>query len=270
MVSMQNYISTEGRSRAIRLLASLLALYLLCVSAAAQAETRVYELRNRPASDVATQIRELYQNTPVTVTAQHQQIVVRGETQLLDEISTLISTMDVAAAQLRITVRSQKDIGGKRSGAGLTASRDQVGVTAERKTISTGNNRERSLIVQDGQSAQITSGQVRTLPVAIRGGRNPAAVLSQVETRSGFVVSPQVISDQAIELNIVSFEQDKASMPGYETEAVVTVRRVAPGQWVSLGSTSTSKTSQQSGITYSVKSNQQDNRNVEVKVDLLP
>lgn len=270
MVSIQNCISTTGHSRGIRLLASLLTLYLLFAAASAQAETRVYELRSRPASDVATQIRELYQNTPVTVTARQQQVVVRGEAQLLDEISTLITTMDVAPAQLRITVRSQTDIGGKRSGAGLSASQNQVGVTVERKTISTGNHRERSLIVQDGQSAQIASGQVRTLPVAIRGGRNPAAVLQQVETRSGFVVSPQVISDQAIELNIVSFEQGAASLPGYETEAVVTVRRVAPGQWVSLGSTSTSKSSQQSGITYSVKSNQQDNRNFEVKVDLLP
>jgi type II secretory pathway component GspD/PulD (secretin) len=270
MVSMQNYISTAGHARGIRLLASLLALYVLFAASLAQAETRVYELKNRPASDVATQIRELYQNTPVTVTARRQQIVVRGEAPLLDEISTLITTMDVAPAQLRITVRSQADIGGKRSGAGLSASQNQVGVTVERKTISTGNHRERSLIVQDGQSARIASGQIRTLPFAIRGGRNPAAILQQVETRSGFVVSPQVISDQAIELNIVSFEQGAASLPGYETEAVVTVRRVAPGQWVSLGSTSTSKSSQQSGITYSVKSNQQDNRNFEVKVDLLP
>jgi hypothetical protein len=251
-------------------LVSLLALYLLGISSTVYAETRTYQLQNRPADDIATQIRELYQGAPITVTALRQQVVVRGNVQLLDEITTLINTMDVALAQLRITVRSQSDISGKRSGAGVSTSQNQIGVSAERKTISTGNSHERSLIVQDGQTAQINSGQVRTLPLAIRGGHNPAAVLQQVETRSGFLISPQVISNQAIELNIVSFEQGEASMPGYETEAVVTVRRVQPGQWVSLGSTSTHTNIQQSTITYSVKSNQRDNRSFDVKVDILP
>lgn len=270
MINVQSPASLPTPFKWVPMLVLLLALCLLFVSGAVQAETRTYQLQNRPAEDVATQIRELYQSTPITVTAHRQQVVVRGDAQSLDEISTLISTMDVALAQLRITVRSQSDIGGKRSGTGLSASQNQVGVVVERKTISTGNNRERSLIVQDGQTAQISSGQVRTLPVAIRGGRNPAAILQQVETRSGFLVSPQVISNQAIELNIVSFEQGEPTMPGYETEAVVTVRRVQPGQWVSLGSISTAETRQQSGITYSVKSNQQNSQNFEVKVDILP
>ena len=63
--------------------------------------------------------------------------------------------------------------------------------SVERRTISTNSTRERQLIVQDGQSAHITSGNVRTLPFAVKGGRNPAAILQQVETRSGFVVSPR-------------------------------------------------------------------------------
>ncbi len=270
MINVQSLVSLSAPFKSARLLASLLALYLLLVSGTVQAETRTYQLQNRPAEDVATQIRELYQSTPVTVIAYHQQVVVRGDERSLDEIGTLISTMDVALAQLRITVRSQSDIGGKQSGAGLSASQNQAGVIVERKTTSTANNREHSLIVQDGQTAQIASGQVRTLPVAIRGGRNPAAILQQVETRSGFLVSPQVISSQAIELNIVSFGQGEATMPGYETEAVVTVRRVQPGHWISLGSISTTETRQQSGFTYSVKSNQQNNQNFEVKVDILP
>lgn len=270
MTTKQTNPPWQEATRTHQLLMALLAICLFSLSGLAQAETRIYELQNRPADDVATQIRELYQNAPVTVTARGQQVVVRSEAQLLDEIGTLIDTMDVAPAQLRITVRSREDIGGKRSGAGLSASGNQVGVTVERKVTTTGNTRERTVIVQDGQSAHITSGQVRTLPIAIRGGRNPAAFLEQVETRSGFLVSPQVISDRAIEVNIVSFEEDPAALPGYETEAVVTIRRVEPGQWVSLGSTASSSSRQQSGITYSVKSNQQESRSFEVKVEILP
>ncbi|MDX1560664.1 MAG: secretin, partial [Marinobacter sp.] len=140
----------------------------------------------------------------------------------------------------------------------------------ERRVTSTGNAQERTLVMQDGQSAHITSGQIRTIPVAVRGGRNPAAFLQQVETRSGFLVSPQVISDQAVELSIVSFEEEPANLDGYETEAVVTIRRVEPGQWVSLGSTATRSSQERSGITYQVNSSRSDNRSFEVRVDLLP
>lgn len=251
------------------ILAIMLALLLVPTPAQAETEARVYELRNRPATDVASQIRELYQNAPVTVTARSQQVVVRGEPSLLDEIGMLIDTMDVAPAQLRITVRSSADIGGKRSGAGLSANENRVGVTVERKVSSTSANQVRTLVVQDGQSAHISSGQVRTLPVAVRGGRNPAAILQQVETRSGFLVSPQVISDRAIELNIVSFEEDPAAVPGYETEAVVTIRRVEPGEWVALGSTGTTTSREDAGITYSVNSSRSNYRSYEVKVDVL-
>ena len=253
------------------LLLFILVLALIAATGSAHAESRAYQLNNRPGADVAVQVRELYHGEPVSVTARGQQLVVRGNQQLLDEIGTLIETLDVAPAQLRITVRSQKDIGGKRSGGGITTTRNELGVTVERRVTSTGGSQEqeRSLMVMDGQSAHITSGQVRTLPFAVRGGRNPAAIFEQVETRSGFVVSPQVISDRAVELNIVSFEADPAELKGYETQAVVTIRRVEPGQWVSLGSTSTQSTSRQSGIAYNVNSSRSDNRIFEVKVDVI-
>ena len=215
-------------------------------------------------------MRELYEGEPVSIISRGQQLVVRGNSQLLDEIGTLVHTLDVAPAQLRITVRSTEDIGGKHSGGGITTTRNNAGVTVERRVTSTGGSQQRSLMVMDGQSAHITSGQIRTLPFLIRGGKNPAAVFEQVETRSGFIVSPQLISDQAVELNIMSFEADRAELEGYETQALVTIRRVEPGQWVSLGSTSTQSTSSRSGIAYSVKSSRSDNRSFEVKVEVVP
>lgn len=247
----------------------VLVMALTSGTGSAHAESRAYQLNNRSGDDVAGQIKELYEGESVSITARGQQLVVRSNPQLLDEIGTLIKTLDVAQAQLRITVRSMEDIGGKRSGAGATTTRNNVGVTVERRVTSTAGSKERSLMVMDGQSAHITSGQVRTLPFAVRGGRNPAAIFEQVETRSGFVVSPQVISDRAIELNITSFEADPAELDGYETQALVTSRRVEPGQWVSLGSTSTQSTRKQSGIAYSVKSSQSDNRSFEVKVEIV-
>ena len=251
---------------------SLLALVFALFSALAfaQTESRVYQLNNRSSADVANQIKELYQQAPVSVSARGQQLVVRGEPGLLDEIGMLVESIDVPPVQMRISVRYRQDIGGKQSGGGVTISDNRAGANVERRTISTNSSTERQLVVQDGQSAHITSGNVRTVPFAVQGGRNPAAILEQVETRSGFIVTPQAISDQAVELNIVSFEEDPASIQGYETEALVSIRRVEPGQWVSLGGTSTSQSHRQDGITYRVTGNRSENQSVDVKVDILP
>ncbi|MGP9832649.1 secretin N-terminal domain-containing protein [Marinobacter sp. NSM] len=250
---------------------SLLALVFALFSTLALAqESRVYQLNNRTSADVANQIKELYQQAPVSVSARGQQLVVRGEPGLLDEIGTLIESIDVPPVQMRISVRYRQDIGGKQSGGGVTISDNRAGANVERRTISTNSSTERQLVVQDGQSAHITSGNVRTLPFAVQGGRNPAAILEQVETRSGFIVTPQAISDQTVELNIVSFEENPASIQGYETEALMTIRRVEPGQWVSLGGTSTSQSHRQDGITYRVTGNRSENQSVDVKVDILP
>ncbi|PSF14548.1 MULTISPECIES: secretin N-terminal domain-containing protein [Marinobacter] len=250
---------------------SLLALVFALFSTLALAqESRVYQLNNRTSADVANQIKELYQQAPVSVSARGQQLVVRGEPGLLDEIGMLIESIDVPPVQMRISVRYRQDIGGKQSGGGVTISDNRAGANVERRTISTNSSTERQLVVQDGQSAHITSGNVRTIPFAVQGGRNPAAILEQVETRSGFIVTPQAISDQTVELNIVSFEEDPASIQGYETEALMTIRRVEPGQWVTLGGTSTSQSHRQDGITYRVTGNRSENQSVDVKVDILP
>ena len=249
----------------------LLAVVLLLMSSVVQAEpeARIYQLQNRTAEDMAGQIKDLYRQTPITVTANGQQLVVRGEPAQLDEIGTLIETLDVAPIQMRVSVRYRQDIGGRETGGGVNASDDKALATIKSRTISTASSIERNVIVQSGQSAHITSGQVRTLPFALQGGRNPAMILEQVETRSGFVVSPQVISERTVELKIVSFEEDPAALPGYETEALVTIRRVDPGQWVSLGGTNTSQAGHEDGITYRVNGSRAEHQTVEVKVDLL-
>ncbi|MDI9244220.1 secretin [Marinobacter sp. CHS3-4] len=248
----------------------LLIVMLISNLAMAAPEARQYQLSQRPAADVAQQIRDLYPSDEVTVTSQGQQVIVRAEPSVLDEIGQLVTTMDVAPVQMKVTVRSSNSGMGKQGGGGVTITNNNVTVQAERKVTTTQSSRQRSLIVQEGQSAQISSGQVRTLPIAIRGGRNPAAFLEQVETRSGFIVSPQVISDQAIELNIVSFEEDPDSgVPGYETEALMTLRRVEPGQWVSLGSVQESRSGSQAGIVYQTGQSGNQSTSWEVRVDLL-
>ncbi len=233
-------------------------------------EARTYALNNRPAQDIAAQLRELYPDNQFAISTSGQQIIIRGEPQVLDEVGMLVETMDVAPIQMRITVRSGNSGNRNREGGGITITNNNVNIQAEKTVTTTRRNREQNIVVQDGQSAHISSGQVRTLPVAIRGGRNPAAILQQVDIRSGFIITPQVISDRQIELNVMAFDNEpKNDIPGYETEAVMTIRRVEPGQWVELGSTETSSAGSRSGITYEVGGSQQQSQSFEVRVDVM-
>ncbi|SFR82267.1 type II and III secretion system protein [Marinobacter daqiaonensis] len=256
--------------RFARFRALFLILAVLPVLALAASETRTYTLHNRPAQEVAHQLRDLYPADELALTARGSQLVIRAEPRLLDEVGDLINTMDVAPVQLRITVRSGAQAMGKRQGGGVSGHGDVVRIQGESRTVTTQRDRQQHIVVQDGQSAHISSGQVRPLPVAIRGGSHPAAIFEQVDIRSGFIVTPQHISDQQIELSITAFDNTPdAGMPGYETEAVVTQRRVAPGEWVEVGGSESSQQGQQSGITYRVGDSRQGNQQFEVKVEVL-
>lgn len=247
-------------------------LFLLMAQVALAApQVRTFSLNNRPAQDVAAQLRQLYPGDQINITAQGQQMVVRAEPQILDEVQQLIGTMDVAPAQLRITVRSGHGGSSQSQGGGVTINNGNVTVQGQSKTITTRRNQEQTLVVQDGQSAHIKSGQVSALPVAIQGGRDPAVILKQVDISSGFLITPQVISDQQVQVQITAFDNTpQGDLPqGYETEAVVTIRRVNPGQWFQLGGTESRQAGNQSGITHEVRGKSHQSQQFDVKVDVL-
>lgn len=248
----------------------LIALALMAFSALASAEVRTYTLQNRPADDVATQLRDLYPETQLAISAHQQQLILRGDPQILDEAGTLVGTMDVAPIQVRITVRSHGNRRGQHQGGGITVDNGQANVGAGNRIITTERQQEQTLVVQDGQSAQIRAGQVSALPVAFQGGRNPAAIMQYVNQHTGFVVSPQVISPRQVELSIMAFDNNPdASKSGYDTEAVMTIRRIEPGAWVSLGGTDSKSKSSETGIVYQTGSTGQNRQSFEIRVDIL-
>ena len=251
-------------------LASLLALVLMFSAISHAMEARTYTLSNRAASDVAEQLRDLYPQDQLALTARGQQLVVRGSPQVLDEVSLLIGTLDIAPHQLRITVRSGGSGDARQDSAGVTLRNTQGQVNVERRVTTTQRQQEQSLVVQDGQSAHIRAGQVRALPVAMRGGRNPALILQQTDISSGFIITPQVISEQTVELQVMAFDNTpEAGVAGYKTEAVMTIRRVPAGQWVELGSVETEQSGSQSGILYRTGDQRQQSQRFEVRVDVL-
>ncbi|OEY65706.1 secretin N-terminal domain-containing protein [Marinobacter sp. X15-166B] len=237
---------------------------------AAAPEARTYQLNKRAAGDLAAQLRQLYPSTEASITAHRQQLVVRAEPSVLDEMGRLIETMDVAPLQLRITVRTSHQVQGARQQAGVTLRNTQPGVQVHQKTIATQRNHQQQLIMQDGQLAHISAGRIRRLPVVVQGGLHPAALYHLVDVRRGFVVQPMVISPRQVELNILAFDNiPELDAPGLESEALMTTRRVSPGEWVPMGSVQTADHASSSGLVYRTGGNHRENRSLQVRVDLL-
>ncbi len=249
----------------------LIAFLILSSSwALATPETRVYTLQNRTAGQLSQEIKTLYPSGQVQVTNDGQQLMVRGEPGTLDEIGQLIERLDVPQHQLRITVRVFSGGDQSTNGAGISSDGHSVSAGAGSRTITTATHSEQSLVVQDGATAHISAGRVETVPIAIQGGENPAAILKSVDIKHGFLVRPQVISERQIQLDIVSFnDHPERDSNGYETAAVMTIRRVEPGHWVTLGASKKNAQQHRKGITYQAGGRQQDQKTYQVRVDLM-
>ncbi len=245
-------------------------LLLLSGPVRAQTQTRVFDLQNRPAEQVVGEIRALYPGNQVHLTSHGQQLVVRASADDISEIARLVKRLDVPSHQLRITVRRVHEVNKHSQGGGVTISSNGVSAGAGSRTYSTEQNTSHSVIVQDGQGAHVTSGSIRRVPVAVQGGRNPAALLQSVNFTSGFVVRPQYISDHQVELHIIAFnDEPNQNASKAQTAAVVTIRRVEPGHWVMLGGTDQQQKQQHTGTTWQAGGSKKDNTHYEVRVDVV-
>lgn len=238
---------------------SLICLFLSLMLAAPLAmgasESHVFELENRPAEDVAPQLRNLY-GDELQLSPDGQNLMVRAEPEQLAEIKSLLKRIDQPVRQVRLSLRHRE----------MASSDDQGGSS---RSYSTKRDATRSLVVQDQQIARISSGRVARLPVAARGGKDPMVILEEVDMTSGFLVRTTVLSENQVELHITAIRNEPIQgQPDYETAGVVTIRRVTPGEWVELGEERRSTATREGSRVYSTPSKA--NRLWQVKVEVLP
>ncbi len=230
-------------------------LYLCASIAVGAPENRVFELEHRRADDVIAQLRDLYGNEP-RLSANGQSLVVRAEPEQLAEIERLVWQIDQPLRQVQISLRQRNMASGSR--------RDGY----SSRIYSTGRDSTRSVTVQDQQFAQISSGQITRLPVAARGGWNPAVVLKEADLSSGFLVRPTVLSEDQVELEITALHNNHLrGRLDIDTAGVTTIRRVQPGEWVELGAEQQTARTPGNGRVYSSGLN--GNRLWEVQVEVL-
>ena len=235
----------------------LLALTLAPLPISAAPETHVFELQHRKATSVLPQLQNLYGQEGVSFSPDGQRLMVRAEAEQLAEIKSLLSQIDQPVRQMRLSLRHRDMASGENERSG------------SKRVYSTKKDSTRSLVVQDQQIAQISSGRIARLPVAARGGKDPMVILEEVDMTSGFLVRPSVLSDDQVELHITAIRNEPIpGKPGYETAGVVTIRRVPPGEWVELGEERRSARSQTNSRVHSTQS--KGNRLWEIKIEVLP
>lgn len=269
---MQRVLFTLHLSFWLSLVAPLYATATAATAWAAPAlRAEVVTLQHRPPEQLLPELRALYPADQAAFMTDGQRLVIRATPQVVEEIRQLLTVLDVPVAQLRILVRQRGGQQGTQQDLGVGVDRQGVSVSGQRITQSTQRQSQRSLMVQDGQTAEISAGQVRALPLLVQGGDNPAVLYQQAQATSGFLVTPRLISPQQIELQIVAaerhFEGDSARL---NAAAVVTQRRVSPGEWVSLGGVEESQQVQRGGLIYQAGTHHQSGQQFEVMVEVMP
>ena len=215
----------------------------------------VFELEHRQAENVIPQLEKLYGTDDVVFSPDGQKLMVRALPQQLAEIDQLLRQLDAPPYQVRLTLRHRDARSSEERSSRVTTTR---------------RDSQQTLTVQDGQHARISSGKVARLPIAIRGGNDPAALLEEVDMSSGFLVRPNVITPQQVELQITAVRNEPVvGMPDYKTAGVMTIRRVAPGEWVELGEERTGQQQRDGTRLYETGGRRDENRVWDIKVDVL-
>lgn len=253
---------------------------LLSLSQATFAQSvEVVPIQYRSAEEVASQIKALYPEQQVRVVGRHQQLTIRADEQIIDEIKQLVATMDTAPHQFLISVAG--DSNGQHNSSGVSGSisssthsssnNNNVTVKTHKKSYKTRGTGSQAIRVLEGHSAYISAGQKK--PVRDRRLVNGQWVsdVDYIDMTSGFYVEPRLIGNGQVELKIRTQQNQASKLNHNEINTATTdsVQIVRLGEWSNIGGTYQDSRSNNSGISYSTQRQSIDNQSLTIKVDLV-
>ncbi|CAG0993564.1 hypothetical protein MTYP_02416 [Methylophilaceae bacterium] len=223
----------------------------LASAAMADTQFRMMTLQYRFAQDILPVIEPMV-GADGSVRAIDNHLMVTATPERLSQIEALISQLDVARRNLRITVSHAADVQSQQHGIGVQAggrvgdvevqlprgARDGVHIDLDDRSAQYGSANTEFLTVMDGERAFIRVGQ--SVPYTqqwVALSRRYLRAQQTVEFRditTGFAVRPRYIGDQ-VELEITPriARLDQAGFVDFEE--LGTVVRVSPGEWFDLG-----------------------------------
>ena len=251
----------RGRLIVTALLVALTA--LLALAGVSAEETRIIQLKHRPASEIILLIRPLL-GPEDALSGMDYRLIVRTSDRNLKDIERLLAQLDVAPRQLRITVEQrvaddrditthsvegEVQIGDKAriklpekspDNRGLVVQKDNLRLRTDQRTTVGRNENTQTVMALDGQRASIRIGQsVPHVKEILALGRRQVLIAQGIELQdvtTGFDVLPRVHGDR-VRMEItprLSTLRDPATGLADFQELATTVE-VRLGEWIDLG-----------------------------------
>lgn len=227
----------------------------LCMAwhASAATEFKIITLQHRFAEEILPAIRPLVGNEG-TASAMQNNLIIRTSPANMAEIEQIISTLDTARQNLKITINRNKNLGSNTSSAEVSG-RKRIGNVA----IETGSNRR---IIRDGVALDIENQQHQsnignTQFIQVIDGEKAFISVGQsipytqdwinlthryihvqrttqfVTIDTGFTVRPRTIGNQ-IELEITPRFSQMTRSGAIDFETLSTTIRANRGEWIDL------------------------------------
>ncbi|MDP2231355.1 secretin N-terminal domain-containing protein [Methylotenera sp.] len=272
-----------------RFLLSLYFLYttiLLPLHAIAATDFKIIDLQHRFAEDIIPIIQPLA-GSEGAVTGMQNHLIIRASPERMIEIEQVISTLDVARQNLKITVSHQNNLQTEREGVAVSGRkqignvdigtnrypkslRDGVKLDIENSQRSTRSSSNQYINVIDGESAFIRVGQsvpfTQEWVTLTRRYIRSQKTTEFVDISTGFSVRPRSIGYE-IELQITP-RIAQLNQRGYiDFEELTTTVRVQRGEWLNLGNIMQHKDEVSRAILSQQNSIQSRNNNLSIQVE---
>lgn len=259
-------------------------LLLVCSSAFAETEFKIFSLQHRFASDLLPIVEPMVGADGIA-NAIDSQLIVRAQPERMREIEALVAKMDAARVNRKITVSTSNNMQSQRERAEATGSA-RVGkvtvsndrnsqpnsgrVEVENNSSNTRQTSNQFINVLDGERAFIRVGQLVPFTqewlTITRRYIQVDRFTDWREVTTGFAVRPRTIGNE-VELEITP-RIARLNNQGYiDFEELTTVIRTNLGSWVDIGGTMQNNDEVSRKILGFKNSAKQQNSALSVKVD---
>jgi len=221
--------------------------------ASAATEFKIFTLQHRFTEDILPMIQPLVGNDG-TASAMQNNLIIRTSPTNMAEIEQIISTLDTARQNLKITVNRNKNISSRGNGTEVSG-RQRIG----NATIETGSSRRiiRNGVALDIESQQSDSNIGNTQFIQVIDGENAFISVGQsipytqdwvslthryanvqrttefITIDTGFAVSPRTIGNQ-VEIEVTPRFSQLNQRGFIDFETLTTTIRTSRGEWVDL------------------------------------
>ncbi len=235
----------------------------LALSVVTADETRIIQLKHRPASEIIPLLRPLL-GPDDALSGMDYRLIIRTSDRNLKEVERVLSRLDVEQRRLRITVEqlaagdrdasSQSLTGEAKIGdktrillpenpsneRGLVVQKDGLRYTANRRTTKSTNANTQTVMTLDGQRAYIRIGQsVPHVKKILAFSQHQVVIAQGIELQNvttGFDVLPRVHGDRVrIEITprLSTLENPATGLVNFQELATTVETKL--GEWIDLG-----------------------------------